>query len=88
MLNQVIGFGRFQLIPSRQLLFDGDKPVRLGSRALEILVTLAERAGEIISKDELMARVWPNTFVEEGNLRVHIAACAGRWGTAWMGPAI
>lgn len=56
------------------MLFDGGKPVRLGSRALEILITLAERAGEIVSKDELMTRVWPSTFVEEGNLRVHIAA--------------
>ena len=45
----------------------GEKPVRLGSRAFDILVALVERAGELVSKAELMARVWPNTFVEEIN---------------------
>src|SRR5262249_9971288 len=56
------------------LLLDGDKPVHLGSRACEILITLVERAGQLLSNQELMRRVWPNTFVEEGNLRVHVAA--------------
>jgi predicted ATPase/DNA-binding winged helix-turn-helix (wHTH) protein len=51
-----------------------EKRVRVGSRALEILFALAERAGEIVGKDELIARVWPNIFVEEVTLRVHIAA--------------
>jgi predicted ATPase/DNA-binding winged helix-turn-helix (wHTH) protein len=55
------------------LLGDG-KPVRLGGRALEILVALVERPGEIVSKRELIARVWPNSIVEEGNLKAHIAA--------------
>jgi predicted ATPase/DNA-binding winged helix-turn-helix (wHTH) protein len=67
-------FGPFRLMPGPQLLLDGDKPVRLGSRALEILIVLVERAGETVSKEELFRRVWPNTFVEEGNLRVHVAA--------------
>jgi DNA-binding response OmpR family regulator len=52
----------------------GHAPLRLGSRALEILLTLVERAGEVVKKSELMARVWPDTVVEEGTLRVHIAA--------------
>jgi DNA-binding winged helix-turn-helix (wHTH) protein len=55
-------------------LLDGDKPVRLGSRALEILIALVERPGELVGKDELMARVWPSTIVVEGNLTVHVAA--------------
>jgi predicted ATPase/DNA-binding winged helix-turn-helix (wHTH) protein len=67
-------FGPFRLLPSRQLLLEGDRSLRLGSRALDILTTLVERAGEIVSKEELIARVWPDTFVEEGNLRVHVAA--------------
>ena len=46
----------------------------LGSRALEILIVLLERPGELISKQELMARVWPNIFVEPANLTVHISA--------------
>jgi predicted ATPase/DNA-binding winged helix-turn-helix (wHTH) protein len=67
-------FGPFRLIPAQQVLLDSGKPVRLGSRALEILIALVERAGELVTKDELVARVWPDTFVEEGNLRVHVAA--------------
>jgi predicted ATPase/DNA-binding winged helix-turn-helix (wHTH) protein len=67
-------FGEFRLIPSRQLLLESEKPLHLGSRALEILTALVERAGEVVTKEEIIARVWPNTFIEEGNLRVHIAA--------------
>jgi DNA-binding winged helix-turn-helix (wHTH) protein len=56
------------------MLLEGDKPLRLGSRALDILIALVERAGELVGKDELLARVWPSTFVEEANLRVHVGA--------------
>jgi predicted ATPase len=56
------------------LLLDGEEPVHLGSRACEILTALVERAGELLSNQELMRRVWPDTFVEDGNLRVHVAA--------------
>jgi predicted ATPase/DNA-binding winged helix-turn-helix (wHTH) protein len=71
--DQTISFGPFRLVPSQQLLLEDGKPVRLGSRALDILIALAERPNELVSKEELIARVWPDTFVEEGNLRVHIA---------------
>jgi DNA-binding winged helix-turn-helix (wHTH) protein len=66
-------FGRFRLLPGQQILLEDEKPVRLGSRALDILTMLVEHAGELVSKDELTARVWPGTFVEESSLRVHIA---------------
>lgn len=69
-----ISFGRFRLFPRQRLLLDGEKQVRLGSRALELLVTLIERPGELVRKDELIARVWPDTIVVEDNLAVHIAA--------------
>jgi len=69
-----IAFGSFRLHPSQFLLLEGDNPVRLGSRALEILVVLLERPGELISKHELMGRVWPNLFVEPANLTVHMSA--------------
>ena len=49
-------------------------PVALGSRALDLLRLLAGRQGELISKDEIMATVWPQTVVEENNLTVQIAA--------------
>src|SRR5258706_9922362 len=69
-----ISFGPFRLLPAQRLLLEADNPVHVGSRALDILIALVERPGEIVSKTELMARVWPNTFVEDGNLKVHIAA--------------
>jgi DNA-binding winged helix-turn-helix (wHTH) protein len=68
-----ISFGVFRLLPTQFLLLESDKPVSLGSRALEILMVLLERPGELVSKQELMARVWPNIFVEPANLTVHIS---------------
>jgi DNA-binding winged helix-turn-helix (wHTH) protein len=69
-----VSFGPFRLRRRQFLLLEGDKPVPLGSRALEMLVALLERHGELVSKQDLMARVWPNVFVEPANLTVHISA--------------
>ncbi len=87
--DHALAFGPFRLFPGRRLLLRADKPVPLGSRAREILLTLVEHAGELVRKKELCARVWPNTVVEEGTLRVHIAALRkalrdGRPGTAYV----
>ena len=67
-------FGPFRLLPTQFLLLEGDEPVSLGSRALEILIAFLERPGELISKQDLMARVWPNVIVGPANLTVHISA--------------
>jgi predicted ATPase/DNA-binding winged helix-turn-helix (wHTH) protein len=67
-------FGPFRLIRAQHLLLMDDKPVHLGGRALDILSALLERPGEVVGKEELIARVWPNVFVDEANLRVHVAA--------------
>ena len=72
--DNAISFGSFRLFPTQRLLLKGDKPTRTGSRALEILIHLVQHAGEVVDKDELISRVWSKTFVEESNLRVHIAA--------------
>ena len=69
-----ISFGPYRLLPARRLLLEGDRPVSLGSRALDLLIALVERAGEVVGKSELIARVWPHAFVVEGNLKLHIAA--------------
>src|SRR5260221_2299267 len=69
-----VSFGLFRLLPAQILLLEGDKPVLLGSRALEILIVLLERPGQLVSKQELMSRVWPNLFVEPAKLTVHISA--------------
>lgn len=68
-----ITFGPFRLQPERQLLLDGEKAVRIGSRALDILLALVERPGELLTKDELVARAWPTVVVDDGNLRAQIA---------------
>jgi len=72
--GQVFAFGPFRLLPVQRVLMEGAHPLRLGSRALEILFALVERHGEVITKMELLSRVWPNSVVEEATLRVHIAA--------------
>jgi predicted ATPase/DNA-binding winged helix-turn-helix (wHTH) protein len=66
-------FGPFRLLPAQSLLLENDKPVRIGSRGLHILIALVTRAGALVSKDELIAVAWPNTTVDEANLRVHVA---------------
>jgi predicted ATPase/DNA-binding winged helix-turn-helix (wHTH) protein len=67
-------FGPFRLVPAAHLLFENDRPLRVGGRALDILQALVERAGDVVSNQELMTRVWGDTAVEDGNLRVHITA--------------
>ncbi len=56
----------------RKLTRDGE-PVQLGSRALDILCVLASAEGAVVSKDDLMAQVWPGTVVEENNIQVHVS---------------
>jgi len=67
-------FGPFRLLPCQRLLLLRDKPVQLGSRALDILTILVERAGELVTKGELMRRIWPDTVVDPANVTVHVAA--------------
>jgi DNA-binding winged helix-turn-helix (wHTH) protein len=69
-----IAFGPFRLLPGQRLLLEAGKPLRVDNCALDILIALVERPAELESKGELMARLWPDTFVEEGNLKVHVAA--------------
>lgn len=72
--HEIISIGAFQLLPTQRLLLKGDETVKIGSRAFDILHALAERPGEVISQKELLAKVWPDVFVEEVSLRVHMAA--------------
>jgi predicted ATPase/DNA-binding winged helix-turn-helix (wHTH) protein len=72
--NDVASFGLFRLFAVERQLKKGDAPVQLGGRALDTLIALVERAGEIVTQKELISRVWPDVTVEETNLRVHIAS--------------
>ena len=69
-----IAFGRFSLNLGKRELLRAGSPVRLGSRAMEVLAVLASAKGEVVGKDELMNKVWPGVAVEENNLQVQISA--------------
>ncbi len=71
--NQSYEFGRFRLKVAERLLLRDGELIPLTPKVFDILVTLVEHGGQVVSKDELMKRVWPNTFVEEGNLTQNIS---------------
>jgi DNA-binding winged helix-turn-helix (wHTH) protein len=81
-----VAFGPFRFYPNCHVLMREGTSVALGSRAREILLALVERAGEIVTKRELMDRAWPHTVVAEGALRVHITALRRALGET-QGPA-
>src|SRR4051794_34317146 len=72
--EHAISFGPYRLLASQRLLLEGSQPVRLGSRAFDILAALVARAGEVVGKEELIARAWPKTYVEEANLKIQVSA--------------
>lgn len=67
-----IHFGPFELLPQRHRLLKHGQPVRLGNRALTLLIALASRPGELLEKTELLDIAWPRLVVEECNLRTQI----------------
>src|SRR6266851_2753932 len=72
--EHAISFGPYRLLAAQRLLLERDQPVRLGSRAFDVLAALVERAGEVVGKEELISRAWPQTFVEEANLKMQVSA--------------
>ena len=71
--QRCFAFGPFLLRPEQQSLLKMEAPVRIGGRALDILTVLVESPGELVDKRTLISRVWPNTHVEETNLKVNVA---------------
>src|SRR4029079_7982585 len=70
----VFEFGDFILEPKERLLLRGGEPVPLTPKAFDVLVVLVNRRGHLVSKDDLLHEVWPDTLVEEVNLTVNISA--------------
>lgn len=66
-------FGRFELRPGERLLLADGVPVPVGARAFDLLVVLSERAGSLVTKRELLEKVWPGLVVEENNLQVQVS---------------
>ncbi len=67
-------FGRFELQPDKRRLLTAGAPVDVGSRAFDLLVALVERDGQLVTKDELLERVWPKAIVEENTLQAQVSA--------------
>src|SRR5690348_5239118 len=72
--NDVFLFGSFRLSAGGRLLTRDGAPVDLGARALDILITLVSTPNEVLSKKDLLSRVWPDVRVEESSLRFHMAS--------------
>src|ERR1700746_1832086 len=70
----VLEFGRFQMLLRRRLLIADGVPVQLGTRALDVLLILIEADGSLVTKENLLARVWPGIHVSDENLKVQISA--------------
>jgi DNA-binding winged helix-turn-helix (wHTH) protein len=68
----MIRIGNLTVLPDRRLVFIDGAPVELGYRAMDVLLILVEANGALVTKDELMKRVWPTTIVTDNNLRVQI----------------
>src|SRR5215470_3273800 len=73
-VNTVYRFGDFELQPNRRRLLADQRPVAIGDRAFDVLLALVERAGQLVTKDELLGIVWPGVVVEENNLQAQVSA--------------
>jgi len=79
-------FGRFRLKAEERVLLRGEEFVPLTPKAFDILLTLLENDGRIVRKDDLMKKVWPDTFVEEGNLTQNVSLLRKALGENASGP--
>jgi DNA-binding winged helix-turn-helix (wHTH) protein len=82
--GRAVSFGPFRLPPAQQVPLEDDAPVRLGGRTLEFLTAQVEPVG--VTKNEFMARVWPDTVVEESDLKVPVCALRRALGGGQAGP--
>jgi len=78
-------FSRFRFDPENHLLESEGTPISLTPKAFEILLVLVENGSRLTTKEELMRRVWPDSFVEEANLTVNISALRKQLGEASSG---
>src|ERR1700756_5719052 len=84
-VHRKLKFGPFELSIGERLLRREGQVLPLGGRALDILIYLVERPGEVIAKQELIDHVWSDVTVEEGSVRVHVAAIRKALGDGQFG---
>jgi DNA-binding winged helix-turn-helix (wHTH) protein/Tol biopolymer transport system component len=87
LIEQCFQIGEFFLDPANRLLRYGEAPVSLSPKAFDALVYLVRNPGRLLTRDELMQALWPDSYVEEGNLSVHIFQVRRALGTAADGKA-
>src|SRR5690554_2135943 len=78
--DEIVEFGPFRLYVTGRLLLRNGEAVKLGSRSLDLLIALVERAGQVLSRRELVAHAWAGLVVDEANLRVNISSLRKRLG--------
>jgi len=78
--SATLEFGRFRVVPHRRELLADGRPVRLGGRSFDLLMTLIEASGGVVSKDQLLSRVWPDRVVEDNRLQGEISALRKAFG--------
>src|SRR6266513_1431055 len=84
-VHRKLRFGPFELSICERVLRRDGQVLPLGDRALDILTYRADRPGEVIAKQELIDHVWSDVTVEEGSLRVHVAAIRKALGDGQFG---
>jgi predicted ATPase/DNA-binding winged helix-turn-helix (wHTH) protein len=84
-IHRNLQFGPFELSSRERVLRREGAVLPLGSRAMDLLIYLAERPGEVIAKQELIDHVWSDVTVEEGSIRVHVAAIRKALGDGQFG---
>lgn len=72
-MNRFYEFGPYRVDPDKHQLLSGEEQIPLTPKALDTLLVLVRRSGTIVSKDELLKELWPDTYVEEANLAQHVA---------------
>ena len=87
MAQDQLSFGNFRLDLQHSKVFGNGIPLELKSKAIDILCVLASARGEVVTKDELMAKVWPGLVVEENNIQVHVSAIRKALGEERSSPA-
>src|SRR5689334_20551603 len=83
--DKTFSFGPFRLEVAKRLITKDGRALDVGGRALDVLVALVEQAGTVVSKNELMSKVWPDVRVDEGSLRVQVGTLRKELGDGQAG---
>ena len=72
--SRLFEFGSFQLDVGERVLRRGEEVVQLTPKVFDLLIVMVENPGRLLEKEDLLKSLWPDTFVEEANLSVHVSA--------------